>query len=83
MLSTLALATVIQVSPQVQELAPGTRYDPDIPTLEEVVGHDFGEVVTPPDDVIRYIGRWLRRRRTARTLLATRRAGRAVRSSSS
>ena len=55
MLSTLALATVVQVSPQVQELAPGTRYDPDIPTLEEVVGHDFGEVVTPPDDVIRYI----------------------------
>ena len=55
MLSTLALATVIQVSPQVQELAPGTRYDPDIPTLEEVVGHDFREVVTPPDDVIRYI----------------------------
>ncbi len=55
MLSTLALATVIQVSPQVQELAPGTSYDPDIPTLEEVVGHDFGEVVTPPDDVIRYI----------------------------
>ena len=55
MLSTLALATVIQVSPQVQELAPGTVYDPAIPTLEEVVGHDFGEVVTPPDDVIRYI----------------------------
>ncbi|MXX55184.1 MAG: hypothetical protein F4Z44_05280 [Gemmatimonadetes bacterium] len=55
MLSALALATVIQVSPQVQELAPGTRYDPDIPTLEEVAGHDFGEVVTPPADVIRYI----------------------------
>ena len=55
MLSALALATVIQVSPQVQELAPGTRYDPDIPTLEEVAGHDFGEVITPPDDVIRYI----------------------------
>ncbi len=55
MLSALALATVIQVSPQVRELAPGTRYDPDIPTLEEVAGHDFGEVITPPDDVIRYI----------------------------
>ena len=54
MLSALALATVIQVSPQVRELAPGTRYDPDIPTLEEVAGHDFGEVITPPDDVIRY-----------------------------
>ena len=55
MLSTLALATVMQVSPQVQELVPGTDYDPSIPTLEEVVGHGFGEVVTPPDDVIRYI----------------------------
>ena len=55
MLPTLILATVIQVPPQVQELAPGTRYDPDIPTLEEVAGHDFGEVVTPPDDVIRYM----------------------------
>ena len=55
MLSALALATVIQVSPQVQELAPGTRYDPDIPTLEEVAGHDFREVITPPADVIRYI----------------------------
>ena len=55
MLSALALATVIQVSPQVQELAPGTRYDPDIPTLEEVAGHDFGEVITPPADVIRYM----------------------------
>jgi len=54
-LSTLALATVIQVSPQAQELVPGTVYDPAIPTLEEVVGHDFGEVVTAPDDVIRYI----------------------------
>ncbi len=55
MLSTLALATVIQVSPQVQDLAPGTRYDPDIPTLEEVAGHDFGEAITPPDEVIRYM----------------------------
>ena len=55
MLSALALATVIQVSPQVQELAPGTRYDPDIPTLEEVAGHDFREAITRPDDVIRYM----------------------------
>ena len=55
MLSTLALATLIQLPAQPQELVPGTVYDPDIPTLEEVVGHDFGEVVTAPADVLRYI----------------------------
>ena len=55
MLSTLALATVVQLSAQPQELVPGARYDPAIPTLEEVAGHDFGEAVTPPDDVIRYM----------------------------
>ncbi|MCY4398278.1 MAG: M14 family zinc carboxypeptidase [Gemmatimonadetes bacterium] len=55
MLSTLALATMVQLSAQPQELVPGTRYDPAIPTLEEVAGHDFREAVTPPDDVIRYM----------------------------
>ena len=55
MLATLALATAIQLPAQVPELAPGTRYDPAIPTLEQVVGHDFGEVITPPHDVIRYM----------------------------
>ncbi|WP_419162432.1 M14 family zinc carboxypeptidase [Candidatus Palauibacter sp.] len=55
MLSTLALAAIIQLPVQAQELAPGARYDPDIPTLREVVGHGFREAVTPPDDVIRYM----------------------------
>ena len=55
MLSTLALAAAIQVPAPVQELVPGTRYDPDIPTLEAVAGHGFREAVTPPDDVIRYM----------------------------
>ena len=55
MLSTLALAAAIQLPAQAQELVPGTRYDPDIPTLEEVAGHGFRDVVTPPDDVIRYM----------------------------
>jgi hypothetical protein len=50
----LALATAIQLSAQVQELAPGTQYDPSIPTLEDVVGHDFREEITPPDQVVRY-----------------------------
>ncbi|WP_425153329.1 M14 family zinc carboxypeptidase [Candidatus Palauibacter sp.] len=55
MLSTLALAAAIQLPTQAQELAPGARYDPEIPTLEEVAGHGFREAVTPPDDVIRYM----------------------------
>ncbi|WP_420632548.1 M14 family zinc carboxypeptidase [Candidatus Palauibacter sp.] len=55
MLSTLALAAAIQLTAQAQELAPGARYDPEIPTLEEVAGHGFREAVTPPDDVVRYM----------------------------
>lgn len=55
MLSSLALATLIQLPVQLPELVPGVRYDPAIPTLEEVAGHDFREAITPPDDVIRYM----------------------------
>ncbi len=55
MISALALAALIQAQAPTQELAPGTRYDPAIPTLEQVVGHDFREEVTPPADVIRYV----------------------------
>ncbi|NJD18706.1 MAG: hypothetical protein FIA95_05415, partial [Gemmatimonadetes bacterium] len=45
----------LQVTQPAQELSPGTRYDPAIPTLEQVVGHDFRERITAPDDVIRYM----------------------------
>ena len=55
MLTALALAALIQVPAPTQELAPGTSYDPDIPTLEEVVGHGLTEEITPPEGVIRYM----------------------------
>ena len=55
MLGTLALLATLQVPAPTQELAPGTQYDPDIPTLQQVVGHDFREEVTPPDEVVRYM----------------------------
>jgi Zinc carboxypeptidase len=54
MLGFLSLVALLQVAGPVQELAPGTQYDTSIPTLEQVVGHDFGEEVTPPDQVLRY-----------------------------
>jgi hypothetical protein len=37
------------------ELAPGTRYDPRVPTLQQVAGHDFGEEITPPDQIVAYL----------------------------
>ncbi len=55
MLSTLALALMLQVPTAQQPLAPGTRYDPDIPTVEQVTGHDVREAVTPPDQIVRYM----------------------------
>ncbi|MEX2049144.1 MAG: M14 metallopeptidase family protein [Gemmatimonadota bacterium] len=59
MLGTLALLALVHALPQgvpaAQELAPGTRYDPRIPTLEQVVGHGFREEITPPDQILRYM----------------------------
>jgi hypothetical protein len=39
----------------IQSLAPGTRYDPRIPTLKAVTGHDFGEEITPPPEIVAYL----------------------------
>lgn len=36
-------------------LSPGTSYDAAIPTLRQVVGHDLGDEVTPPDGLIAYL----------------------------
>src|SRR5688572_12036234 len=55
MLSALAFALFVQAQAAPQELVPGTRYDPAIPTPEQVIGHHFGEEITPPDQVVRYM----------------------------
>ena len=55
MLGTFTLFALLQVPVATQELVPGTRYDPSIPTLEAVVGHDFREEITPPDQIVRYM----------------------------
>ena len=54
MLFALILTAALAVA-QSPELAPGTTYDPKIPTIERVLGHDHGEVITPPDGVIEYL----------------------------
>ena len=55
MVTAIVLAALFQVPSPAQELVPGIQYDPAIPTLADVVGHDFGEEMTPPDAVIQYM----------------------------
>lgn len=38
-----------------QTFAPGVRYDPAIPTLNQVVGHDIGDDITSPDLITVYL----------------------------
>ena len=40
---------------RVPALAPGTAYDPKIPTLRAVLGYDPGERITPPDGLTQYL----------------------------
>jgi hypothetical protein len=52
MLATLALAAALAVPSPV---GPETRYDPRIPTLKDVVGHDLGGEITSPDQIAAYL----------------------------
>jgi hypothetical protein len=36
-------------------LAPGAVYDPKIPTIKQVLGHDYGEKITTPDEIPIYL----------------------------
>src|SRR6187402_3101508 len=38
-----------------EPLWPGAKYDPAIPTIKSVLGHDHGEVITTPDGVAQYL----------------------------
>ncbi len=40
---------------QEPELWPGAKYDPAIPTLKQVVGHDPGTAITTPDQIAQYL----------------------------
>ena len=54
MLLSLLLALQIAAAP-VPELAPGAKYDSKIPTIKQVLGHEPGEVITPPEDIPTYL----------------------------
>jgi hypothetical protein len=38
-----------------QELWPGATYDPRIPTLKAVIGHDIGEEISSPEEITIYL----------------------------
>ena len=38
-----------------QELWPGTTYDTGIPTIKSVLGHEFGEEVSAPEEITSYL----------------------------
>ncbi len=49
------LAFVSTASAQSFEFFPGAKYDPAIPTLKKVVGHDFGEKITMHHEAEKYM----------------------------
>ena len=49
------LVYLASLSVSAQGLWPGTQYDPAIPTLKAVVGHEPGEQITTPDQIARYL----------------------------
>ena len=52
----VSVATSVSVlSAQEPELWPGAKYDPAIPTLKQVVGHDPGTAITTPEQIAQYL----------------------------
>ena len=52
MIATLTLAAALAVPSPV---GPETRYDPRIPTLKQVTGHELGEEISSPDEIGAYL----------------------------
>ena len=54
-LSLLCLLRPWEAAAQEPALWPGAKYDPAIPTLKSVLGHDHGEVITTPEGMAQYL----------------------------
>ncbi|RMG45016.1 MAG: peptidase M14 [Acidobacteria bacterium] len=51
---TLCLLSTL-VRAETPQFYPGVSYDPAIPTLKQVVGHDWGEHITSYEEMVRYL----------------------------
>jgi hypothetical protein len=49
------VGVLLRAQPQVEPIWPGAKYDLAIPTIQEVLGHDTGMEITPPDQVGDYL----------------------------
>ncbi len=54
LLIAASLALLLAAAPAAP-IGPGTRFDPRIPTLEQVVGHATGQAITRPDGIAAYL----------------------------
>ena len=54
-LSVLCFVRPWEAVAQEPPLWPGAKYDPAIPTIKSVLGHDHGEVITTPEGVAQYL----------------------------
>ena len=51
----LLAALLLFARPSPAQLLSGTKYDPAIPTLKSIVGHDPGQEISTPDQIGRYL----------------------------
>lgn len=54
-LGILFAVWAVTATGQVPEFAPSAVYDPRIPTIKQVLGHEAGERVTSPEGMLRYL----------------------------
>lgn len=54
-LIVLCLLRPWEASAQEAPLWPGATYDPAVPTIKSVLGHDHGEVITPSEGITQYL----------------------------
>src|ERR1700730_6346236 len=55
-LTALIFACALTLTAQTRfEYWPGATYDPAIPTEKTVLGHDPGDRISPPEEIIRYM----------------------------
>ena len=54
-LATICLFSTAAAYAQEPPLWPGAKYDTAIPTIKQVLGHDHGEVITPPEGIAQYL----------------------------
>ena len=50
-----ALFCLLSAPASAQGLWPGTTYDPGVPSLKAVLGHEHGDAISTPADVTRYL----------------------------